>query len=113
MRFRPEDQYCKPSIARSNKTSNLLLKVKRRRVKTKIEDGKSTGDGEGVGEKRREGEEEAMEVGSSGTAAKEIAHGSEEDSGGQEEYKYSMELLGIVNTTYQFSGNAKMPVIPA
>ena len=106
MRFRPEDQYCKPSIARSNKTSNLLLKVKRRRVKTtRPNDGKSAaGDGERVGEKRREGDEEAMEVESGGTGAKETAPDSAEGNGGQEEYKYSMELLGIVNTTYQFSG---------
>ena len=107
MRFRPEDQYCKPSIARANKTSNLLLKVKRRRLKTtKPKDSKSAaGDGEGVDEKRREDDEEAMELGSSGgTAAKETAPDSAEGNGEQEEYKYSMELLGIVNTTYQFSG---------
>ena len=107
MRFRPEDQYCKPSIARANKTSNLLLKVKRRRIKTtKPKDSKSAeGDGEGIVEKRREGDKEAMEVGSSGgTAVKETAPDSAEGNGGQEEYKYSMELLGIVNTTYQFSG---------
>ena len=107
MRFRPEDQYCKPSIARANKTSNLLLKVKRRRVKTTskpIDSKLAAGDGEGIGEKRREGDEEAMEVGSGGTAAKETAPDSAEGNGGQEEYKYSMELLGIVNTTYQFPG---------
>ena len=80
MRFRPEDQYCKPSIARSNKTSNLVLKMKRRRIKTKLEDGK-TGGGEEVSEKRKEDDGEAMEVGSGEAAGKEIAQ--DEDNGGQ------------------------------
>ena len=111
MRFRPEDQYCKPSIAKSNKTSNLLLKVKRRRIKTKLEDdnaggGEGEGEGEGGGEKKREGDGEAMEVESGETTGigKKMAKEGAESNGGQEEYKYSMELIGVINTTYQFSG---------
>ena len=108
MRFRPEDQYCKPSIAKSNKTSNLLLKVKRRRIKTKLEEdnaGRGEKEGEGGGEKKREGDGEAMEVESgetTGSGKKTAKEGAE--SNGQEEYKYSMELIGVINTTYQFSG---------
>ncbi len=98
MRFRPEDQYCKPSIARSNKTSNLLLKVKRKCRKSKIE----AGGGDGASEKRDEGDGEAMEM-ESGEAGKKTI--KDEGNGGQKEYEYSMELVGIVNTTYQFSGN--------
>ena len=64
------------------------------------------GSREGVSEKRKEGDGEAMEVGSGEAAGKETAQ--DEASGGQNQYKYSMELLGIVNTTYQFSGNAHM-----
>ena len=103
MRFRPEDQYCKPSIARSNKTSNLLLKVKRRCIKTKLEEGKTGEDGEleGVSEKSAV---EAMEVGNGEAGGKGTAQDAE-GNGGQEEYKYSVELLGFINTTYQFSGN--------
>ena len=95
MRFRPEDQYCKPSIARSNKTSNLLLKVKRRRTKAKIAAG-----GNEVGEMEKEDDEEAMQV----DKGEEKETAQDEGDGGQREYKYSVELLGVVNTTYQFSG---------
>ena len=108
MRFRPEDQYCKPSIARSNKTSNLVLKVKRRRTKAKIEESVAADPGKEVGEKGKEGDEEAMQVdkGEEETA-------QDEGNGGQREYEYSVELLGVVNTTYQFSGMCYMcmPVV--
>ncbi len=31
MRFRPEDRYCKPALAREDKVTNLVLRVRRRR----------------------------------------------------------------------------------
>lgn len=87
MRFRPEDQYCKPTIARANKTSNLVLKVKRRHKKVKNEsDAVARDSGRGEAESRKE-------IGQRG-----------EENDGRKEYEYSMELLGIVNTTYQFPG---------
>lgn len=34
MRFRPEDRYCKPAVAREEKVTSLVLKVKRRKAKS-------------------------------------------------------------------------------
>lgn len=31
LRFRPDDRYCKPAIAREEKVTNLMLRVRRRR----------------------------------------------------------------------------------
>ena len=68
MRFRPEDCYSKPAVARKSRVSNLVLKVKRR--------------------KRR----------------KEVGAETVEGGGGESEYQYSAELLGVVNSSYQFPG---------
>lgn len=75
MRFRPEDQYSKPTVARAEKVSNLVLRVKRRRKKSG-----------------------SM---SNGDASVEGAVGR---SDGGDEWEYSAELLGVVNTTYRFPG---------
>ena len=83
MRFRPEDQYCKPAVARSKKSSYLVLKVKRRRrLKRQIDrdsDSETPAAQEGSGADRLEGKDEG--------------------------YDYSAELLGVANTVYTFSGN--------
>ncbi len=42
MRFRPEDRYCKPALAREDKVTNLVLRVRRRRR----QEGESDGGGE-------------------------------------------------------------------
>ncbi len=34
MRYRPEDRYCKPTVAREEKVTNLVLKVRRRKAQT-------------------------------------------------------------------------------
>ena len=69
MRFRPEDCYSKPTVARKNKVSNLVLKVKQRKIRKEV--GAETVSGE---------------------------------VGGESEYQYSTELLGVVNSSYQFPG---------
>ena len=89
MRFRPDDHYCKPTVARAKKVSNLVLKVKRKR---RPKAGDTTGNG-------ADQEAEAMEVegGSDQPAAT-------SGDGGDPELEYSAEVVGIVNTSYVFPG---------
>lgn len=90
MRFRPDDQYCKPAIARPNKTSCLLLKVKRKR-RSKDEGGSDVvQDGGRSGQSSQSGLEAPLDY-------------------GKKEYSYSAELIGVVNTVYQFPGMTRTP----
>lgn len=92
-KFRPEDQFCKPAVARANKTSNLVLKVKRKRRLKVSEGGASWGGRENGEDMLGGGDQPAL-----GEASR------SEGEGGKEEYDYSAELLGVVNTTFQFQG---------
>ena len=85
MRFRPDDQYCTPTVARAEKVSNLILKVKRRKKKSvSISNGVTKGD------------VNSMDV--EGEAGR--------SDGGEEVYDYSAELLGVVNTSFRFPGGS-------
>ena len=88
MRFRPEDQYCKPAVARSNKTSCLVLKVKRK-WRSKVEGNGVIGREEGTGDQSSQSNERCQ---------------GKECEGVNEEYDYTAELIGVVNTMFQFPG---------
>ena len=90
MRFRPEDQYCKPAVARTNKTSSLVLKVKRKR-RAKSSEGQS------------DGREEDKKNGGPSSSEATLAGDCQGESK-TVEYEYSAELLGVVNTVFQFPG---------
>ena len=91
--MRPEDIYCKPVFSRATKVSNLVLRVKKRRRRTlgRGEDG-------GVREGEREGEREGGQT-LLATPGEMMQEGEPKT-----EYEYSAEVLGVVNTSYTFSG---------
>ena len=89
VKLRPEDIYCKPVFSRATKVSNLVLRVKKRRRRT-------MGRGEDGGV--REGEEEGGQT-LLATPGEMMQEGES-----QTEYEYSAEVLGVVNTSYTFSG---------
>ena len=90
MRFRPDDQYCKPAVARPNKTSCLLLKVKRKR------------------RSKDEGEDDVVQEGDKTGQLSQSGLEAPQDCT-KKEYSYSAKLVGIVNTVYQFPGMSRTP----
>ena len=88
MRFRPEDQYCKPAVARAKKSSCLVLKVKRRR---KLNNGV----------RQTDGDSDTVTTAVEGSGADRLEGGDGKD----EWNNYSAELLGVANTVYTFPGN--------
>ena len=87
VRFRPEDQYCKPAVARAKKSSCLVLKVKRKR-------------------RLKSGERQTTADGDVQLAAAEMPGDKVQslDENTDRAYDYSAELLGVVNTVYCFPG---------
>lgn len=93
-RLRPEDTYCKPVFARTNKVSNLVLRVKRRRRKRTVEE---------EGEDKAEGEGERCLTTSGGM----MLQGDLKP-----DYEYSAEVVGVVNTSYAFPGAHSQTIPP-
>lgn len=77
VRFRPSDQYCTPAFSKTTVGSNLVLKVKRRRVVPPTDSALM-------------GVEEEI-TGETPCDSKVV-------------YEYSADLMGICNKTYQFTG---------
>lgn len=69
VKFRPDDQFCKPAISKTIRRSSLILKVKRKKRK------------------------EAFS-----------ALSKSETSDENVKYDYAVELMGVANKTYQFTG---------
>ena len=77
MRFRPDDQYCKPALSKTVVGSSLILKVKRHRT---------------------------VQSEANHSLATESARSSDGVGTHESEVQYSAELMGICNKTYQFTG---------
>lgn len=92
-RLRLEDTYCKPVFARTNKVSNLVLRVKRRRRKRTTEEGEDKAKGEG----------ERCLTTSGGV----MLQGDPKP-----DYEYSAEVVGVVNTSYSFPGAHSQTIPP-
>ena len=91
VKLRPEDIYCKPVFSRATKVSNLVLRVKKRRRRTVDGGG---GEGEG-GQTLLATPDEIMQQGEP-----------------KADYEYSAEVLGVVNTSYTFSGTYTYSSLP-
>ena len=95
VKLRPENIYCKPVFSRATKVSNLVLRVKKRRRRTVRREvdggGREGGEGQTLlatpGEMMQQGEPKA-------------------------DYEYSAEVLGVVNTSYTFSGTYTYSNLP-
>ena len=97
MRFRPEDVYCKPAIARSKQVTNLVLKIRRRKIRRPGEE--HLGGGGGGGGEEASGARSDAEGGGEG--------GGGEGEGSRKEGSLpvcSVEVVGLVKTSYEFSG---------
>lgn len=81
-RFRPEDKYCKPVLARSVPVTNIVLRVRRRRQKK----------GGRVGE----------EGGAEGAGGGEVEERNERE--GRREQECHVEVLGLVKNNFEFTG---------
>lgn len=79
LKLRPEDAYCRPAVAREKKVTNLILRVKRK--------------------KREGGHSSGASHPSSSTVEQKDEDG--ERSGG---HGYCAEVLGLVNTSFEFPG---------
>ena len=90
LRFRPEDVYCKPAVARSTQATNIVLRVRRRRSQRK------------PGEKQGEGEVERERGGGSGRGGG--GGGGERLGKGDGQPECSVEVVGLVKSSYDFPG---------
>lgn len=88
LRFRPEDVYSKPAVARSTQATNIVLRVRRRRRRSQGKPEEKQGEGEG-GERG----------GGSG------GEGDGERLGkGDGQPECSVEVVGLVKSSYDFPG---------
>ena len=135
MRFRPEDGYCKPAVARETKVTNLVLRVKRRKKRPA---GREPGEKDGVEEVSRSPVVEQQDGGRGFPPAGQLGDGlMEQDDGGgrgsgmlvaggegemeekgeEEEgksdggYEYSAEVLGLVDTSFEFPGTCILYIV--
>ena len=101
-RLRPEDRYCKPTIARATRVTSLVLRVKRRRSKAKTPGQKELA----------AGREEEEEGGGGGVGRGPVDEGGavgpeereEEGSTRESRFEYSGEVLGVVQLSFEFTG---------